>query len=61
MTVLGATTVAADRNAQQLLYIGTRGSNSREASDITQPLPGEVQGIYAARLNLVTGQLTASG
>ncbi len=61
MTVLGATTVAADRNAQQLLYIGTRGSNSREASDITQPLPGEVQGIYAARLNLVTGQLTAIG
>jgi 6-phosphogluconolactonase len=61
MSITGATAIAADRNAQQLVYIGTRGSNSREATDVTRPLPGQAQGIYAARLNPATGQLTAIG
>ena len=48
LTVFGARAVAALRNA-------------REAGEILQPMPGAVQGIYAARLDLATGQLTAIG
>ncbi len=61
MTILGAAAIASERSTQELVYIGTRGSNVREASDVSQPQPGEVQGIYAARLNTETGQLTAIG
>jgi 6-phosphogluconolactonase len=61
IAIVGAAAVAAEHRTGELVYIGTRGSNSREASDVTQPLPGEVQGIYAARLDLATGHLTAIG
>ncbi len=61
VTALGATQVVAARGSDELLYIGTRGSNAHEASDASQPTPGEVQGIYAARLDARTGKLTAIG
>jgi 6-phosphogluconolactonase len=61
MTVLGSIVAAAEREAQELVYIGTRGSNAHEATDISQPSAGEVQGIYGARLDTETGQLSAIG
>lgn len=59
MIVFSATTFSAQHDSQELVYIGTRGSNAHEASDAAQPQLGEVQGIYAARLDVQSGKLTA--
>ena len=55
-TLLGTAAATAGRDTQELFFIGTRGSNAREAVNVVEPLAGQVQGIYAARLDSSTGQ-----